>query len=42
MEFDKNGKLIPKNLKKVIKHEENAFDDDDLFDGNLVINYEKD
>jgi len=38
MEFDKTGSLIlPKTLKRVIKHEEKAFDDDDFFDNGLLI-----
>ena len=42
--FDKEGSLIlPKRMRKIIKHEEEAFDDDDLFDnGELLVNYEED
>lgn len=43
MEFDENGKIIIKSLKKTIKHEERAFDnDDDYYEKELLVNYEKD
>jgi len=42
MEFDKNGKLTLKILKKTIKHEEDAFDEDDFFKNEYNIDYEED
>lgn len=43
LEFDKDGNFIPKSLKKIIKREnDEAFDKNDLFNDDILVNYEAD